>query len=238
VLAAGEEIPETVRDAVLARAARLTPAARALVDAVAIAPPEAELSLLEQSAREALPALVECLTSECWWRRTAPRLSVTSLRGLPRKRRSPRTKRSSSTARRSQLSGPHLRGRPTSRGLPITRRRLATPTRCSSSRRRPVIAHLGFGAHREAAAQYARALRFAGGLPPEQRADLLGRHAFECYVTTQDEDALASSQQALEVHRERGDLPKQLEALASIAQAQLNMGASPDAIETASEAAS
>jgi hypothetical protein len=101
-----------------------------------------------------------------------------------------------------------------------------------------VIAHLGFGAHREAAAQYARALRFAGGLPPEQRADLLGRHAFECYVTTQDEDALASSQQALEVHRERGDLPKQLEALASIAQAQLNMGASPDAIETASEAAS
>ena len=51
VLAAGEVIPETVRDAVLARAARLTPAARALLDAVAIAPPQAELSLLDGPPR-------------------------------------------------------------------------------------------------------------------------------------------------------------------------------------------
>ncbi|MGZ6672132.1 MAG: hypothetical protein ACXVFM_07255, partial [Solirubrobacteraceae bacterium] len=47
VLAAADaEIPETVRDAVLARAARLDDSARALLDAVAIAPLRAELSLL------------------------------------------------------------------------------------------------------------------------------------------------------------------------------------------------
>ena len=38
------------------------------------------------------------------------------------------------------------------------------------------------GAHREAAAQYARALRFAEGLPPEARAELLDRRARECSV--------------------------------------------------------
>ena len=47
----------------LARTARLTPAARALLDAVAIAPPQADLSLLEESAPDALPALDECLSS-------------------------------------------------------------------------------------------------------------------------------------------------------------------------------
>jgi predicted ATPase len=47
VLAAADaEIPETVRDAVLARAARLDERARALLDAVAIAPPRADLWLL------------------------------------------------------------------------------------------------------------------------------------------------------------------------------------------------
>ena len=63
VLAAGEEIPETVRDAVLARSARLTAPARALLDAVAIAPPQSELTLLEATAPGALPALDECLAS-------------------------------------------------------------------------------------------------------------------------------------------------------------------------------
>ena len=63
VLAAGEEIPETVRDAVLARSARLTASARTLLDAVAIAPPQSELTLLEATAPDALPALDECLAS-------------------------------------------------------------------------------------------------------------------------------------------------------------------------------
>jgi predicted ATPase len=64
VLAAGPDlIPDTVRDAVLARAARLTPEARSLLDAVAIAPPQAEVWLLEGIAREVLVALDHCLSS-------------------------------------------------------------------------------------------------------------------------------------------------------------------------------
>src|SRR4051812_40424669 len=65
VMAAGahSEIPQTVRDAVLARAARLGPAARTLLEAVAMVPPYAELELLRALAEEEIGALEECLTS-------------------------------------------------------------------------------------------------------------------------------------------------------------------------------
>ena len=59
----GEGIPDTVRDAVLARAARLSPAARKLLEAVAVVPPQAELWLLEALAGDAVDGLDECLTS-------------------------------------------------------------------------------------------------------------------------------------------------------------------------------
>jgi predicted ATPase len=64
VLASGMgAIPSTVRDAVLARAARLTEDARAVLDVVAISPPRVELWLLENLAGTHMPALEECMTS-------------------------------------------------------------------------------------------------------------------------------------------------------------------------------
>ncbi|MCW3064459.1 MAG: family ATPase, partial [Solirubrobacterales bacterium] len=60
--AAGGEIPDTVRDAVLARAARLDDDARVLLDAVAIEPARAELWLLEALA-EGEAGLDACLAS-------------------------------------------------------------------------------------------------------------------------------------------------------------------------------
>jgi predicted ATPase len=54
---AAVEIPETVRDAVLARAARLGAEARSLLDAMAIAPAHVELWLLEALAGDAVDRL-------------------------------------------------------------------------------------------------------------------------------------------------------------------------------------
>jgi predicted ATPase len=63
-LAAGNDaIPPTVRDAVLARVARLPPAAGALLEAISIVPLQAELWLLEQLADDALAHLDACLSS-------------------------------------------------------------------------------------------------------------------------------------------------------------------------------
>jgi DNA-binding CsgD family transcriptional regulator/tetratricopeptide (TPR) repeat protein len=61
------------------------------------------------------------------------------------------------------------------------------------------------GAHREAAAQYARALRFAHVLPSEERADLLERRSYEAYLTAAIDEAIETREEALEEHRARGD---------------------------------
>ncbi|MCP9488195.1 MAG: AAA family ATPase [Gaiellaceae bacterium MAG52_C11] len=64
ILAAGGGVlPGTVRDAVLARAARLAPEARLLLDAVSVVPARAELWLLEEVAAAELEHLDACLAS-------------------------------------------------------------------------------------------------------------------------------------------------------------------------------
>jgi len=57
------------------------------------------------------------------------------------------------------------------------------------------------GAHREAAAHYQTALRYADQMSPEQRAGLLDELAYEQYLTGHIEDALVSCETALPIWR-------------------------------------
>jgi DNA-binding CsgD family transcriptional regulator len=69
------------------------------------------------------------------------------------------------------------------------------------------------GAHREAAAQYARALRYGGSLPLGELGGLLERRAHECYLTNQIDEAAAAQERALECYRELGDRESEVAAL-------------------------
>lgn len=71
----------------------------------------------------------------------------------------------------------------------------------------------GLKAHREAAAQYARALRFANGLEPVQKARLLESYSYECFLIDQIEEATASRQQALSLWKTLGEHQKEGESL-------------------------
>ena len=75
----------------------------------------------------------------------------------------------------------------------------------------PAAAELAtsLGAHREAAAQYARALRFADGLPLGRRGELLELRSSACFLTGQFEEALEAQAGALESHRSLGDRRKE-----------------------------
>ena len=174
----------------------------------------------------------------CLWRRTAPSRFATSSLGS----------RSSRQRRRTEKLRLHRATLAALRTAPETTADLARLAHHAESAR-DTDAVLEFapaagarasklGAHREAAAQYARALRFADGLPLEERAELLGRHTVECYVTTQDEAALASSREALDAWRQLREPLREAEALANVARVTLNMGLTEDATGAAREAAS
>jgi DNA-binding CsgD family transcriptional regulator len=65
------------------------------------------------------------------------------------------------------------------------------------------------GAHRQAAAHYEVALRYAENLPAEDRAKLHERLAYECYLTDQADRAVEARTVALEIWRSLGERLKE-----------------------------
>jgi class 3 adenylate cyclase/tetratricopeptide (TPR) repeat protein len=236
-LAAGDaEVPTTVREAVLARAASLSPQAEELLEAVAVAPPHVPLWLLEALTDRDLDALDECLTSGMLvhgvdgvaFRHELARLAVEG---------------SLSPARRLAL---HRRALPA----------LAEPPTGSPDLERlahhaegagDAVAALRYapeagdraarvGAHREAAAQYGRALQFATSLEPRERAELLHKYSYECYLTDQQEEAFDALESAAAAFREIDDARGEGDSLVRLADILWCPGRTADADETARRA--
>src|ERR1700694_4280601 len=183
--AGGHGIPETVRDAVLARTARLSREARRLLEAVSIVPPEAELWLLEMLVGDGTSALEECLTSGMLtsepaavaFRHELARLAVEESVALNRKVDLHRKALAA-------LANPPI-GKPDLARL--AHHAEAAQDEDAVLRFAPEAAARAesLGAHREAAAQYGRALRFGDRLPAIRRVELLALRARQCYVTDQ-----------------------------------------------------
>ena len=73
------------------------------------------------------------------------------------------------------------------------------------------------GAHREAAAHFSAALRYSAALPPPARAELYELHALECGVTNQAGRAIESAVHALELARGLADINSQSRLLSFLA---------------------
>src|SRR5262249_41290899 len=69
------------------------------------------------------------------------------------------------------------------------------------------------GAHREAASHCVLALRYADGLLPTARAELLEQLSYESYLTDQNDQAIDARQQALDLWRKTGDSLREGDAL-------------------------
>jgi DNA-binding CsgD family transcriptional regulator/tetratricopeptide (TPR) repeat protein len=230
------EVPATVRDAVLARAARLGPKARDLLDAVAVTPPRSELWLLEAIAGESMGGLDECFASGMLrleertvsFRHELARLAVEeSIEGH----------------RHGQLHGAALLALRSSVDANVSLARLAHHAEAAGDAEAvlefaPAAAEnaAALGARREAAAQYARALRFAGSLTGEKRAELLDRLAYASYVIGEFEAAIDAEQAAVEYFRRADNPLREGDALRSLSRLLRYIGRSDDAMRVGREA--
>jgi DNA-binding CsgD family transcriptional regulator len=205
-LAAGAaDLPETVRDAVLARAAGTGRDARPLLDVVSLVPTAAELWLLEAVAPDALDHLDAHLESgmlraernSISFRHELARLAIQSAVPL---------------LRRLELHAAILQALSSPPDAKPDPSRLAHHAEeagdteavlkhAPAAARRAVAAH----AHREAAAQYSRALRHAHGLPARQRAELLSAYATEAQLVGLYDEAIAARAEAVGLFLELGD---------------------------------
>jgi DNA-binding NarL/FixJ family response regulator/tetratricopeptide (TPR) repeat protein len=230
VLAAGDsDIPHSVRDAVLARAARVSPDARTLLDAVAMVPPRAELWVLEALAPKEFGHLDECITSGMLspdgagvtFRHELARLalaeSISPDRALALNRRAlvilsqpphgtPDLARLAHHAEAAHDAGAVLRFAP------------AAAARASA-----------IGAHREAAAHYGRALAYPEALSARKHAELLQNHSHECFVIDRFDPAIASEKRALDIYRQLEDRLKEGDSLQRLSHLQRCGGQSREA---------
>ena len=213
IAAEGDKIPTTVRDAVLARASRLSPPARAVLDAAAVVTAPVEVWLLEDVAGSALGGLDECVAAGMLRSRAGGVEFRHELARLAIEHAVP-------PGQRADL---HRRTLAALLARPLVNRdstRLAHHAEGAGDAA-AVLTHAlpaaewaaALGAHHTAAAQYDRALRFAAGLGAPELAELLERHSYECYLTSRLEDAAASRKRAMTCWLALGNRLRQGDAL-------------------------
>ena len=203
--AADVELPETVRDAVLARTAQLEPAPRRLLEAAAVVPSRIELWLLEAVGGVDFVHLDACLGSGMLvhadgtvaFRHELARLAVED---------------AIAPHRRVQLHRDVLRELSSTPHGPIDPARLSHHADAAGDveavlRHAPEAGERAAGlcVHREAAEQFGRALRHGAALDSDRRAQLWERRSYECYLSQQLEEAVDARRAALALHQERGD---------------------------------
>ena len=207
VLASGDrDIPPTVRDAVLARVARLSATAAALLGAVSVSQPQAELWLLEALAsEEELACLEECLGSGMLvptpdgtaFRHELARMTIEETLAPHRRAALHRAALAALVAARVGSPDPAR----------LAHHADAAGDADAVLEYAPVAAARAeaVGAHRQAAAQYARALRCAADLPPQRRVALLEGRYRSAFLADDCDEAIEAMQDALACYRALGD---------------------------------
>jgi DNA-binding CsgD family transcriptional regulator len=197
-------VPETVRDAVLARVARLGSRARATLEAAALLGAHVEGPALEALAGgdfDAEPCVATRLLDS---NGTTYAFHHELVRDAVLSTLSPGARRA--------LHGRALSILRAASTLPEHQATLAHHAEGAGDDA-AVLEHAvaagryagKLGAHREAAAQYARALRHASDRPDTERAALLEARAYECYLTDQLEQAVSAGRDALALRERLGE---------------------------------
>jgi DNA-binding CsgD family transcriptional regulator/tetratricopeptide (TPR) repeat protein len=231
VQAGMSEVPASARDAVLARAARLGRDSRAVLDAAALIGTRVELALLESVADCPPPAIDELLASgllagdamALQFRHEIARLAVEGA-VTPYRRSAIHARILASLqalgcdddARMAFYAEAAGDGPAALRHASAAARRAAT-----------------LASHREAAAQFERALRCTDGADPATAASLYDGFAYEASLLDRWQEAADARERALALWREVGDRLREGDTLRWLANSLCSLSRGGEAIATA-----
>lgn len=211
-----EQVPATVRDLVLARVAQLGPKATAVVEATAISPPALDAELLLAVCGEAADSVDECLASgvlhaddgRIAFRHELSRVAVEDSLSPARRL----------ALHRSVLLALTASSRVDADLATIVHHAEQAGDREAVLRYAPEAAEQATraGAHREAAVQYARALRFGGDLSPGDRAELLEGRSRACYLADDQTEAIDVIREAIRCRQAQGAALEEARALTEL----------------------
>jgi len=201
---AADTVPASVREAVLARRARLDAPARAVLDLVSVVPLRLEPGLLSSALDPATVDLEACVTAGllCFepqgvsFRHEMARLAVADALPPPRVQDCHRRVLNALVARpdRDQLLARIVHHAEASGDVDALLEHAPAAARQAAA----------LGAHRQAVEHYRRALAHAGRLSLEARAELTEALAYEHYLTSDIDAAREAQRAALELWRRLG----------------------------------
>jgi DNA-binding CsgD family transcriptional regulator/tetratricopeptide (TPR) repeat protein len=198
-----DRVPPSVRDAVLARCARLTPAGQAVLAAASVIGMRCDVPLLIAVSGQSPDALDECVEhgvlldagDQVAFRHELARQAIDE--SLPSARR----------LRLHQAVLDNLRGSGATDDQQLAHHAERSGDAAAVVLHAPRAAERAarLGSHREAAAHYLAALRHGDDLTDSVRADILEALSYECYLTDQIAEALAARTEALVLRKQSGE---------------------------------
>jgi DNA-binding CsgD family transcriptional regulator/tetratricopeptide (TPR) repeat protein len=231
VLAAGgEEVPRSVRDAVIARAAALEPDARALLEDLSVITGPAPPELIAELGRHHARHLGACLSSGMLvetgagvaFRHDLARVAIADAVDPLRR-----------IALHRIALGVLRAGDADAARLAHHADEARDADALEEFAPRAAFDAVARGAHREAVAQFRRALRPQRRIVGAARADLLEHGAHELYLIDRFDEAIAWLEDAIERRREAGDVRREANAWRLLSSVQRCGGRQPDAGESA-----
>jgi DNA-binding CsgD family transcriptional regulator/tetratricopeptide (TPR) repeat protein len=209
--AVADSVPITVRDAVLARAAKLSHAAREIAELVCVVPGKAEIWLLEGASEPDEASIEDCLSSGMTRSEDG---SLAFRHELARRALEDSLSRPRSQYLHAKVLAV-LERRPDIPAARLVHHADGARNAGQVLRYAPIAAiqAASVGAHREAVSHYQIALRYAQNLPPDERVQLQEHLSYEFHLTGQHEHAIEIQRAVLEIRRASGQRVQEGDAL-------------------------
>jgi ATP/maltotriose-dependent transcriptional regulator MalT len=232
--AVADTVPVNVRDAVLARAMRLTPEARKIAELACVVPGKTESWLLEETVSVSETDIEGCM-SIGMVRSDDGALSFRH--ELARRAFEDSLSQSHRQLLHAKIFAA-LAARPHISAARLAHHAAGARNAAAVLQFTPLAAMqaASVGSHREAVSLYEVALLYAQEIAPDERARLYERLSYECYLTGQHERAIEARRAALEIWRASGARMREGDALQWLSRSSWFIGRRADANRYGAEA--